>query len=138
MKRLILLIIAGVFLLSCATVPHKIQETKAGDYSYEGMVDPKVVIETWKQIVDKTIQINQNWYEVYYLNPDKNSRIAVVCTLRYVTGFCGAYSYIYDGELHCFIRNQEHCFKHYDWKGYEDQKALLKQRLLDVMDGATI
>jgi len=138
MRKLILLIIAGVFLFSCATVPHKIQETKAGDHSFEGMVDPKVVIDTWIQMVDKTIQISQNWYEVYYQNPDKNSRILVVCTLRYITGFCRAYSYIYDGELYCFIRSQENCFKLYDWVGYEERKESLKQRLLNALDGANV
>ena len=70
MKRLILLLIAGGFLFSCATVPHKTQETKAktGGYTYEAMVDPLIILKTWTEI--KTDSMGGGWYEIFYKNPD--------------------------------------------------------------------
>lgn len=140
MKRLILIIVTAFFLMiSCAVMqPHKIKivvDTEHG-YSYEGMIDPRVVVETWIQMKGKTVWLGGLWFEMYYQNPDKDNRIKIVAIVRHQMGMVGAYTYIYDGKLYSFVRNDEGCFKLYPFT--KEEKEIIKQRLLKVYDGATI
>ena len=140
MKKLILMLIACVFLMTFCAIrqPHRIQITQAanGGYSYEGMVDPRVVVDTWIQMKGKTIWLAGYWFEIYYQNPDKDSKIKIVAIVQHRMGMVGAYTYIYDGKLYSFVRNDEDCFKLYPFT--KEEKKIIKQRLLDAHNGANV
>lgn len=122
---------------SCATVPHKIQETKIennlGRYSYEGMVGPGVIFETWTEI--KTDFIGGGWFRVYYINPNDNSKIRIASILMSPDGLVRAYAYLYNNEPYLFILNDEGCYKLFEVTD-EEVKESIKQNLLDALNGA--
>jgi len=140
-KSIFMLIVVAFLMVSCATIqPHKVELVQAVNDQpcYEGMVNPKAVEKTWIFLKDKTFQIGQYWYELYYQNPDKDARIIIVAVLMRMDGYRQGYAYIYDGEVYAFIKHPDGCFKFYDWVGHTNLKEQLKQRILKVMDGATV
>ena len=147
MKKVIFILIAGAFLItSCITTPHKIQETKVENnnltYSYEGMVDPYVIAETWENL--SMAQYGFGYYkdelgqltEIFYKNPNEGN-IRIASLVYFVTRkvVIVAYSYLYDEEPYFFILDDKNCYKHDTLT--EEEKKRFKQQLLDALNGAS-
>ena len=145
--RFIPLIAVMFLMVSCTTVPHKIEITQIPDkgYSYEGMVDPYVIQETWASTI--TVTYGYGTYrgqygfltEIFYKNPDGGGkgepRVASLLIFYTQKGpDIIAYTYLYSGEPYMFVKDKKGCFKN-DELDEQTEKAI-KQALLNALNGA--
>ena len=132
MKKLIVVLIS-IFLLSCTVHKIEVKTPEKGQYTYEGMVDPQVIVDTWKEI--KTVQIATFWFETYYRNPNNsicNYYIPVAMLVRYYDGIVYGYAYLFNSESYMFFL-EDGCYKYV--KFTKENRKYFKQNLLNALDG---
>jgi len=141
MRKLIFMLIACIFLtVSCAIAPlQKIPATKTEikktGYTYESLIDPAVIMTTWKKV--RGSRIDENGFIIYFINPDRESKIPVASMIIHSTGYLTAYAYLYNGKPYVFVWDGEGCYKQFEIIN-EKAKEQLKQNLLNALDGASI
>lgn len=146
MKKLLILITAIFLLGSCITMPHKIEvrQVASKGYSYEGMVDPHVIQTIWGTL--KIVTYGYGTYrgqqgyliEAFYKNPNGEDEPRVASLLVFYVDnrfpMIIAYTYLYSEDVYVFVLDENNCYKHEERE--ESRMKLIKQNLLDALDGA--
>jgi len=106
----------------------------ANDYTYEGKIDPKVIVKEWKNV--GTNDVGNGFIEYEFVNPDKGSNMLVAMVLINVSGTVPSYAYLENNEPYVYWKNKvTNCYEALKFTSSNHKKSF-KQRLLKILNGS--